>query len=172
MICNVVCPSPMTRNNPAKFLKVVGLLWGGAILLVILIALLPPHMGRMADVLLHHTAYRGWVHLRLTSERKFFDHSTPFNTIKSYYSALYLGDADVMQRLTTGAFQQQMRARMRDAQLSDGTITYRSYLHTELSKAQQAVVAERFHLFWRQGLVFDLRYRDGVWRIAQVQLAR
>jgi hypothetical protein len=162
----------MTQHSPAKFLKVVGLLWGGAILLVLLIAWLPPHIGRIADMVLHQTTYRDWVHLVLTSERKFFDYSTPFNTLKSYYSALYLADADAMRRLTTGAFQQQMRARMRNAQPPDNVITYRSYLRTSASAAQQAVVAERFHLFWRRGLIFHLHYRDGGWRIAQVQLAQ
>jgi hypothetical protein len=162
----------MTRNTRAKFIKVAGLLWGSAILLMILIALLAPHVGRIADIVLHQTTYRDWEHLVLTSERKFFDSSTPFNTIKSYYSALYLGDADAMQRLTTGAFQHQIRARMREAQLPDSTMTYRSYLHAATFTPQQAVVAERFHLFWRQGLVFHLRRRDGVWRIGQVQLAR
>lgn len=162
----------MTRNTRPKFVKVAGLLWGSAMLLMILIALLAPHVGRIADGVLHQTAYRDWVHLVMKSERKFFDPSTPLNTIKSYYSALYLGDADAMQRLTTGVFQQQVRARMREAQLPDSAMTYRSYLHAATSATQQAVVAERFHLFWRQGLVFHLRYRDGVWRIGQVQLAR
>lgn len=162
----------MTRNTRAKFIKVVALLWGSAVLLMILVALLAPHFGRIADIVLHQTVYRDWVHLVLTGDRKFFDHSTPLRTIKSYYSALYLGDADAMQRLTTGAFQQQVRARMRGASLPASSITYRSYLHAATSTPQQAVVAERFHLFWQQGLVFHLRYRDGVWRIARVQLAR
>ena len=162
----------MTRNSRPKFIKVVGLLWGSAILLMILIALLAPHVGHIADMVLHQTAYRDWVRLRLGSERKFFDSSTPFNTVKSYYSALYLGDTNAMQRLTMGVFQQQVRARMREAQLPDRAMTYRSYLHTATYATQQAVVAERFHLFWRQGLVFHLRRRDGVWRINQVQLAR
>lgn len=162
----------MLRNTRTKFIKVVGLLWGGAVLLIILIALLAPHFGRLADIVLQQTTYRDWMHLVLTSERKFFDRSTPFNTIKSYYSALYLGDADAMQRLTTGTFQQQVWARMREAQIPDNTMIYRSYLHTATSVPQQAVVAERFHLFWRQSLVFHLRLRDGAWRISRVQLVR
>ena len=163
----------MTRNDPVKFLKIVALLWGAAILLVIVIALLPPRMGRIADLVLHQTAYRDWVHLILTSDQKFFDHSTPLNTIKSYYSALYLGDAEALRKLTTGAFQQQVQARMRNTPSAVSAITYRSYLHASTSATtQQAVVAERFHLFWRRGLFFHLRYRAGGWRIAQVQLAR
>lgn len=162
----------MARNTRSKFIKVAGLIWGSAILLIVLIALLAPYFGRIADIVLHQTAYRDWVHLVLISERKFFDASTPFDTIKSYYSALYLGDDDAMQRLTSGAFQHQIRGRMRGAQLPDSTMTYRSYLHAAIAAPQQAVVAERFHLFWRRGLVFHLRRRDGVWRISQVQLAR
>jgi hypothetical protein len=160
----------MPTDTRAKFLKVLGLVWGGAILAVVLVALFATHAGRMADFVLHQTAHRDWSRLTLHVERRFFDLSTPLDTIKSYYSALYRGDADAMQQLTSGVMQQQMRPRMAEAQRATGPSVYRSYLRVAASAAQNAIVVEKFHLFWQQGLHFHLRQNGAAWHIDRVQL--
>jgi hypothetical protein len=159
----------MTRDTRSRFLKVVGLIWGGAILAIIMVALLAPHVGRMADFVLHQTAYRDWSRLTLYVERGFFDLSTPRATIKSYYSALYREDAVAMQQLTSGVLQEQMRLRMSKSQPATGPSVYRSYLRTTKSEAQDVMVVEKFHLFWQQGLRFHLRQAGVAWRIDQVR---
>ena len=160
----------MPPDTHARFLKVLALLWGGAILAIIMVALFAPHVGRMTDVVLHLTAYRDWSPLTLQVERRFLDLSTPLDTIKSYYSALYRGDAATMQQLTGGVLQQQMRSRMSTAQRVAGPSVYRSYLRAAKPAAQHVMVVEKFHLFWQQGLRFDLRQHGAAWRIDQVRL--
>lgn len=160
----------MSTDTRSRFLKVAALVWGGAILAVVIVTLGAPQVGRMVDFVLHQTTYRDWSRLALRVERRFFDLSTPLDTIKSYYSALYRGDAAAMQQLTSGVMQKQMQPRMAKAQRVTGPSVYRSYLRVAPSAAQNVIVVEKFHLFWQQGLHFHLR-QDGVaWHIDRVRL--
>ncbi len=162
-------------NAPAsdsrrRFLRLVGLLWLGAVGLILAIALLAPHLGRLADFTLHQTAHREWQRLSLQTAQPYLDLSTPQKTIKSYYSALYRGDAAAMDQLTHGAFQDLMRQRLRAAEPIPNMPVYRSYLHTERQTSTEAVVAEKFHLFWRRGLRFHLRRHQATWQIVGLDL--
>lgn len=166
-------PNPENTDHTAsrrKFLRVVGALWIIAVVAIIVGALLAPHMGRLVDFVLSQTLHRDWTRLALRVAQPYFDLSAPEHTIKSYYSALYRGDAAAMARLTTGAFHQQMQQRMAHAEPVAEQTTYRSYLHTERRDEQQAVLTEKFHLFWQRGLRFTLRQRAADWHIVAVEL--
>ena len=158
------------QDSRLKFLKVVGVLWGAAILIILLATLLAPCFGRMVDFILHQTTYRDWSRLTLHVQQPFFDLSAPLYTVKSYYSALYRGDAAAMERLTTDTFQEQMRLRVAHTQPVTDTALYRSYLRTEQAEPPDVAVVEKFHLFWKRGLRFRLRRNATDWRIAQVEL--
>jgi hypothetical protein len=120
---------------------------------------------------LHATAHRHWTLLILRLEEPFFDLSLPARTVESYYSALYRRDAAAMQRLTAGAFRDQMLQRVTHAEAALAS-TYRSYLHTEMPTPQRAVVTEKFHLFWQRGLRFHLQQYGAEWRVAGVEIVQ
>jgi hypothetical protein len=157
-------------DSRRKFLRVVGVLWVAAVLVTLVGALVAPHLGRMADFVLHQTVHRHWIRLALQTEQPFLDLSTPVYTVKSYYSALYRGDATAMERLTAGPFRDQMRRRLADAERLVSSAPYRSYLRTETSAAQNAVVVEKFHLFWQRGLHFSLQRHAADWCIVSVEI--
>jgi hypothetical protein len=158
------------QDSRRKFLRVVGVLWVAAVLATLVGALVAPHLGRMADFVLHQTVHRHWTRLALQTEQPFVDLSTPVRTVKSYYSALYRGDATAMERLTTGPFREQMRLRLAHAERSSSSAPYRSYLRTETSAAQSAVVVEKFHLFWQRGLRFSLQRHVADWCINGIEI--
>ena len=153
-----------------KFLRVVGILWAAALLATLVGALVAPHLGRIADFVLHQTVHRSWTRLTLKVDRPFFDLSAPAPTVKSYYSALYRSDAVAMERLTAGLFREHMRLLLAHAAVSSGTPPYHSYLRAEPPEAQSAVVVEKFHLFWQRGLRFSLRRHAEEWYIIGVEL--
>jgi hypothetical protein len=159
-------------DSRRTFLRVMAILWGTAVLVTLIGALAAPYLGRMADFVLHQTVQRDWMRLTLRTARPFFDLSAPEHTIKSYYSALYRGDAAAMERLTAGPFREQMRRRMTHAEAALDNPTYRSYLRTEEHTPQHTAVVEKFHLFWQRGLRFHLRRNDADWHIVGVDLMR
>jgi hypothetical protein len=158
------------QDSRRKFLRLVGILWVAAVLATLVGALIAPHLGRMADFVLHQTVHRHWTRLALQTEQPFLDLSAPAHTIKSYYSALYRGDATAMERLTAGPFRDQMRLRLAHAESSSSSPPYRSYLRTETSAAQSAAVVEKFHLFWQRGLRFSLQRNAADWCIIGVEM--
>lgn len=158
------------RPKLPKFVRVVGTLWLAVVIAVLLGALLAPYVGRMADFFLHHTLHRDWIRLRLQTEEPFFDLSTPIGAVKSYYSALYQGDATRMERLTHEPLRRQMHLRLSQGEVPAASTTYRSYLHAEQQSAAQAIVVEKFHFFWQRGLRFYLQRHAADWRILRVAL--
>ncbi|MGQ4810380.1 hypothetical protein NKDENANG_03838 [Candidatus Entotheonellaceae bacterium PAL068K] len=159
-----------SRGSLRKFLRIAGTLWLVAVLALLIGAFLAPHMGRMVNFVLHQTAHRHWTRLTLHPERPYVDLSTPAHTVTSYYSALYRGDAAAMEHLTLGAFRQQMRQRLTHTEATASTLTYRSYLRTESLTDQNAIVLEKFHLFWQRGLRFRLQRQAADWRIVGVEV--
>lgn len=157
-------------DSRRKFLRVVVTLWVVAVLATLIGALTAPHLGRIADFVLHQTVHRGWMRLTLRPEQPFFDLSAPAHAVKSYYSALYRGDAAAMERLTAAPFREQMRWRLAHAGRSPNPPPYHSYLSTEIQEAQSAVVVEKFHLFWQCGLRFMLQRQATEWYIVGVEL--
>jgi hypothetical protein len=155
-----------------KFLRVVGILWVAALLVILIGALLAPHLGRLADVVLQQTVHRAWTRLSLRTDQPFFDLSTPALAVKSYYSALFRGDTSAMERLTVGPFREQMQQRLTHAEAASDIGTYRSYLRTEMHQDARAIVQEKFHLFWQRGLRYSLRRHDADWRIVGIELVR
>ena len=97
---------------------------------------------------------------------------TPFLAVRSYYSALYQGDATHLSELAVGPFQQQLRLRLQHAETPSSAqrIIYRSYLFTVMQGGGRAVVTEKFHLFWQRGLRFQLQRTRTGWSIAGVAL--
>jgi hypothetical protein len=162
--------TPRRHTSGGKFLRIAGLLWLVVILAILIATLLAPHLGRLADVILHYTAHRHWTLLTLRPEEAFFDLSRPSHTVKSYYSALYRRDGAAMERLTAGPFRDQMRQRLRHAEDTPVYPSYRSYLHTELPTSHTATVTEKFHLFWQRGLQFHLEQSAAAWRIVDLML--
>jgi hypothetical protein len=153
-------------------LRIAGLLWLGALLVILVGALVAPHVGRIADAVLHYTAHRHWTLLTLSTAQTFVDLSSPPHTVKSYYSALYRGDVATMDRLTRGAFRDQMRLRVVHAEAAPPDTLYRSYLNTEMQAPHLAVVTEKFHLFWQRGLLFHLEHNGTEWQIVRVELVQ
>ena len=49
-------PSPPASGR--RFLRIAGFLWLGVLLAILVGALVAPHVGRIADVVLHATAHR------------------------------------------------------------------------------------------------------------------
>jgi hypothetical protein len=146
------------------------MVWLGLIVVVILGTLLAPYMGRLIDFGLHQTSHRAWTVIRLHTNEPFFDLSTPLHSVRSYYSALYRGDAAHMERLSAGMFRDQMQQRLAHTADTAETTTYRSYAYIEDQDDARAVVVEKFHLFWGQGLRFYLERTSFDWRIVQLAL--
>lgn len=153
-----------------RFVRVIGTIWLMVVLALLLGAVLAPHIGRLVDLFLHHTSHRAWIRMRLQTNKPFFDLSTPMQSVKSYYSALYRSDAARMEHLTEEPLRQHMRQRLRHHEASTAGPTYRSYLHTEEHDADHAVVVEKFHLFWQHGQRFYLQRDAADWRILRVAL--
>jgi hypothetical protein len=167
-----MCQDEQTErpDSRRKFLRIVVTLWGIAVLGTLIGALVTPHLGSMADFVLHQTVHRGWTRLILRTEQPFFDLSTPVHAVKSYYRALYHGDASAMERLTAAPLHEQMRLRLAAAGTPPNPQPYHSYLRTEVQEAQSAVVVEKFHLFWQRGLRFMLRRHAAEWYIVGMEL--
>lgn len=155
---------------PGKFLRLLGILWVSLVGLLLLGNALAPHLGRCTDVMLQYVWHWDWTVLTLDAEQRFFDLSTPESAIKSYYSALYRGDATHMAFLTQGSFAEQMRQRVQTGATVSGQppTTYRSYVTIRSQTATDAEVIEKFHLFWQQGLRFSLR-RATTWHIVALE---
>jgi hypothetical protein len=151
--------------SPQRFLRTVGFLWLVVLLAVGIGALLAPHLERIADFVLHQTAYRHWTRLVLPTAQPFFEASSPEAAVKSYYSALYRNDIVAMERLTTGPLREQMRQHLAQATDPPGIALYSSYLQAQVVETQSAVVVEKFHLFWPQGLRFTLQRHTTGWRL-------
>lgn len=154
-----------------RFVRIAGMVWLGLIAVVILGTLLAPYVGRLIDFGLHQTTHRSWTAIRLPAGQVFFDLSTPILSVRSYYSALYRGDAAHMERLSDGAFRQLMQQRLaHHASTAAQPRLYRSYVYIEDQDEARAVVIEKFHLFWGQGLRFYLERTGFDWRIVQLAL--
>ena len=163
-------PSAGQPDTRLKFMRIVG---GVAAALVIVVAVgtyTAPHMGRLTDVVLNHTWHRNWTCLTLPADEAFFDLSTPFLAVRSYYSALYQGDATNLPELAVEPLREALRVRLQHAEAPSGAdrIIYRSYLLTVMQGGGRAVVTEKFHLFWQHGLRFQLQRTRAGWAIASV----
>ena len=167
-------PSAGQPDTRLKFIRIVG---GAAVALVIVVvvaAYTAPHVGRITDVVLNHTWHRDWTHLTLPADEAFFDLSTPFLAVRSYYSALYQADATNLAKLAVEPFREQLRVRLQHTEAPSGAsrIIYRSYLFTVMQGGGRAVVTEKFHLFWQPGLRFQLQRTAAGWSIAGVTLVK
>lgn len=169
----------MDPNPPAaqpdtrlKFMRVVGGVAALLVLAVVIGTYAAPHMGRLTDLVLNHTWHRDWTYLTLPADEAFFDLSTPFLAVRSYYSALYQGDATHVAELAVEPFRGQLRLRLQHAEAASGAerIIYRSYLLTVKQGGGRAVVTEKFHLFWQRGLRFQLLRTPHGWSISSVTL--
>ena len=159
-------PQPDTR---LRFLRVLGTVWVVVVALTLGGAVLAPHLGQITDVVLHHTIHRHWTRLTFDAEGSFFDLSTPTRTVQSYYSALYQGNVTSMERLTQGALRDQMRVRVASATAAPAFTPYRSFVRAEMRGEHEAVVLEKFHLFWKHGLRFLLQRHAGDWQIVALE---
>ena len=153
-------------------MRIVGGVAAALVIAVVVGTYAAPHMGRLTDIVLNHTWHRGWTRLTLPADEAFFDLSTPFLAVRSYYSALYQGDATHLAELSVEPFRQELRVRLQHAEAPSGAdpIIYRSYLFTVMQGGGRAVVTEKFHLFWQRGLRFQLRRTPAGWSIAGVTL--
>jgi hypothetical protein len=159
--------APRPHQLP-KYVRVVGTFWLVLLVAVVIAVLLAPHAGRIIDVILLQTSHRQWTVLRLQPDEVFFDRSMPIHTVRSYYSALYRGNANDMEALTASRLREQMRRRMTYREVAQEVAMYRSFVHVIEATATRAVVEEKFHLFWRQGLRFVMHYAAGGWRVVEV----
>jgi len=159
-------PQPDTR---LRFLRVLGTIWMVVVALTLAGAVLAPHLGQIADFALHQTVHRHWARLTLDAERPFFDLSTPTRAVQSYYSALYQGSVTSIERLTQGALREHMRLRVADARTAPAFTPYRSFVRAEMRDDHEAVVLEKFHLFWKHGLRFLLQRDAGDWQIVSIE---
>ncbi len=159
-------PQPDTR---LRFLRVLGTIWIVVVALTLAGAVLAPHLGQIADFALHQTVHRHWARLTLDAERPFFDLSTPTRAVQSYYSALYQGSVTSIERLTQGALREHMRLRVADARTAPAFTPYRSFVRAEMRDDHEAVVLEKFHLFWKHGLRFLLQRDAGDWQIVSIE---
>ena len=151
-----------------KYVRVVGTIWLVLLVAVVIAVLLAPHAGRIIDVILLQTSHRQWTVLRLQPDEVFFDRSMPIHTVRSYYSALYRGNANDMEALTASALREQMRRRMMYREAAQEVAMYRSFVRVIEETSTRAVVEEKFHLFWRQGLRFVMHYATEGWRVVEV----
>ena len=169
-------PHPAAGQPDArlKFMRVVGGAAAVVAIVVVVGAYALPHAGRLADVVLNHAWHRDWTRLTLPTDEAFFDLSTPVLAVRSYYSALYQGDATNLTELAAGPFREQLRLRLQHAEAPADAdrVIYRSYLLTVMQGGGRAVVNEKFHLFWQHGLRFQLRRTRAGWTITRVTLAR
>jgi hypothetical protein len=156
------------RPELPKYVRVAGTIWLVLLSAVVIGALLAPHVGRFIDVVLHHTSHRQWTAIRLQPTVVYFDRSMPIHTVRSYYSALYRVSASDMAALTGGALREQMRHRMQDREAAVEAAIYRSFARVVEKAESRAVVEEKFHLFWRQGLRFVLQDAADGWRVVEV----
>ena len=159
-------PQPDTR---LRFLRVLGTIWIVVVALTLAGALLAPYLGQIADFALHQTIHRQWTRLTLDAERPFFDLSTPTRAVQSYYSALYQGSVASIERLTQGALREHMRLRVADARTAPAFTPYRSFVRAEMRDDHEAVVLEKFHLFWKHGLRFVLQRDASDWQIVHIE---
>jgi hypothetical protein len=162
------------RNMPQpdarlRFLRVLGTIWLIIMALTLGGAVLVPYLGQIADFVLQHTVHHHWTRFALEAEQSFFDLSTPSRAVQSYYSALYQGNVTSMERLTRGAFREQMRLRARATTTAPALTSYRSFVRTEMQGDREAIVFEKFHLFWKQGLRFLLQREAGDWQIVGIE---
>ncbi len=155
-------------------MRIVGGVAAALVIALVVGTYAAPHVGRMADIVLNHTWHRDWTSLTLPADEAFFDLSTPFLAVRSYYSALYQGDVTHLSELAVAPFQEQLRLRLQHAETpaSAHRIIYRSYLFTVLQGGGRAVVTEKFHLFWQRGLRFQLQRTHAGWSIAGVALVQ
>ena len=159
-------PQPDTR---LRFLRVLGTIWLVVVTLTLAGAVLAPYLGQITDFALHQTVHRHWTRLTLDAERPFFDLSTPTRAVQSYYSALYQGSVASIERLTQGALREHMRLRVEDARTAPAFTPYRSFVRAEMRDDHEAVVLEKFHLFWKHGLRFLLQRDTGDWQIVSIE---
>jgi hypothetical protein len=159
-------PQPDTR---LRFLRVLGTIWIVVVALILAGALLAPYLGQVVDFALHQTVHRQWTRLTLDAERPFFDLSTPTRAVQSYYSALYQGSVTSIERLTQGVLREQMRLRVASARTAPAFTPYRSFVWTEMRGDHEAMVLEKFHLFWKHGLRFVLQRDAGDWQIVHIE---
>jgi hypothetical protein len=151
-----------------KYVRLVGTIWLALLIAVVIAVLLAPHVGRIVDVILLQTSHRQWTVLRLQPDEVFFNRSMPIHTVRSYYSALYRGNANDMEALTASALREQMRRRMMYREVAQEVAMYHSFVRVIEETATRAVVEEKFHLFWRQGLRFVMHYATEGWRVVEV----
>ena len=163
---------PGQPDTRLKFMRIVGGVTAVLVIAVVVGTYAAPHMGRLTDIVLNHTWHRDWTCLTLPDDEPFFDLSTPFLAVRSYYSALYQGDATNLAELAVEPFRQELRLRLQHAEAPFGAnrIIYRSYLFTVMQGGGRAVVTEKFHLFWQRGLRFQLQRTRTGWSIVNVTL--
>lgn len=159
-------PQPDARR---RFLRVVGTVWLVVMALTLGGAALAPYLGQVADVVLQQTVHRQWTRLALDAEQPFFDLSTPMRVVQSYYSALYQGNVARMEQLTHGALREQMRLRVAATATAPAFTPYRSFVRAEMQGDREAIVCEKFHLFWQYGLRFLLQRDAEHWQIVRVE---
>lgn len=169
MDSNLSAGQPDTR---LKFIRVVGGVAAALVIVVVVGTYAAPHLGHLTDIVLNHTWHREWTRLTLPAGEVFFDLSTPSLAVRSYYNALYQGDATNLTALAVEPFRAELRLRLQHAEATVGAdrIIYRSYLFTVLQDGGRAVVTEKFHLFWQHGLRFELQRTRAGWSIARVTL--
>ena len=165
-------PSAGQPDTRLKFMRVVGGVAAVLVLAIVVGTYAAPHMGRLTDIVLNHAWHRDWSRLTLPADEAFFDLSTPSLAVRSYYSALYQGDATHLAELAVEPFREQLRLRLQHAEAPPNAdrIIYRSYLFTVMQGGGRAVVTEKFHLFWQRGLRFQLLRTPDGWSIASVTL--
>jgi len=159
-------PQPDTR---LRFLRVLGTIWLVVVTLTLAGAVLAPYLGQITDFALHQTVHRHWTRLTLDAERPFFDLSTPTRAVQSYYSALYQGSVASIERLTQGALREHMRLRVAYGRTAPAFTPYHSFVRAEMRGDHEAVVLEKFHLFWKHGLRFLLQRDAGDWQIVHIE---
>ena len=159
-------PQPDTR---LRFLRVLGTIWIVVVALTLAGAILAPYLGQIADFVLHQTVHRHWARLTFDAERPFLDLSTPTRAVQSYYSALYQGNVTSIERLTQGTLREHMRLRMAYGKTAPAFTSYRSFVRTAMRGDHEAVVLEKFHLFWKHGLRFLLQRDASDWQIVHIE---
>src|SRR5215468_2733191 len=122
-------PQPDAR---LRFLRVLGTIWLVIMALTLGGAVLAPYLGQIADIVLQQTVHRQWSRFVLEAEQPFFDLSTPTRAVQSYYSALYQGNVTNMERLTRGAFREQIRLREMATTTAPAFTPYHSFVRTEM----------------------------------------
>jgi len=159
---------PPRRAALPKYVRVVGTIWLVLLAAVIIGVLLAPYTGRMIDVVLHQTSHRDWTAIRLRPHEVYVDRSRPIRVVRSYYSALYRVNANDMEALTDGGLREQMRRRMSHGEASQEAMFYRSFARVTEETPTRAVVEEKFHLFWQQGLQFVMHHGADGWRLVEI----